>query len=460
MEGLFQNTKHFNKRIAFITDKNKKISYKEIYKKSKEIASKIKQKSVTIIIAKNHYECFIGYIALIMFERTTILLDENFSLKFLQDLIKKYRVNYIFASNEYQSKIKNIDIIHEGDEYSIFKTNFDLHKKINKKNLLLLTTSGSTQNPKLVRLSKDNLLNNTINIIKYLNINKNHTTITTMPLAYSYGLSIFNTHFHTGSKIIINDNTIFDKNFWKMIKKNKVNSFGGVPQFYENLKRLDLKNLSLKSIKYLSQAGGKMDDETLKYYGNICKQKKIKFFVMYGQTEASPRMSYLEWKKFYPKLGSIGKPLDGCKFQIFREDRKIIKKSYVKGELVFFGRNVSLGYSKNYKDLCKGDLNKGKLYTGDIGYKDNENYYFLSARKNRISKIFGLRINLDDIENFLKKFKINSKCLISNKKLKILIKNNYSRKKIKFKISNFSGINENYIQITKVKKYPRQSVFK
>ncbi len=460
MEGLFQNTKYFNKRTAFITDKNKKISYKEIYKKSKEIASKINQKSVTIIIAKNHYECFIGYIALIMFGRTSILLDENFSLKFLQNLIKKYRVNYIFASNEHQSKIKDTDIIHQGDEYSISKTNFDLHKKINEKNLLLLTTSGSTQNPKLVRLSKENLFNNTKNIIKYLNINKNHTTITTMPFAYSYGLSIFNTHFHAGAKIIINNNTIFDKKFWEMIKKNKVNSFGGVPQFYENLKRLDLKNLNLESIKYLSQAGGKMDDETLKYYGNFCKQKKIKFFVMYGQTEASPRMSYLEWKKFYLKLGSIGKPLDGCKFQIFREDRKIIKKSYVKGEIVFFGKNVSLGYSKNYKDLYKGDINKGILYTGDIGYKDNENYYFLSARKNRISKIFGLRINLDDIENFLKKFKINSKCLIGNKKLRILIKNNYSKKKIKLKVSNFTRINENYIQIIKVKKYPRQSVFK
>ena len=203
-----------------------------------------------------------------------------------------------------------------------------------------------------------------------------------------------------------------------------------------------------------------MDEEILKFFGKVCKQKKIKFYIMYGQTEASPRMSYLNWKYFFSKLGSIGKPLDGCKFELINNKNKIINKNYHSGELLFYGKNVSLGYANNFQDLLKGNINKGKLFTGDIGYKDNDGFYFITGRKNRISKIFGLRINLDDIEKFLKKNNIISKCLIDNKILKILIIKNYSSRYIKSILSNFLNINKNYILVSRVKKYPRQNIFK
>ena len=448
MEGLFQNTKYFNKRIAFITDKNKKISYKEIYKKSKEIASKINQKSVTIIIAKNHYECFIGYIALIMFGRTSILLDENFSLKFLQNLIKKYRVNYIFASNEHQSKIKDTDIIHQGDEYSISKTNFDLHKKINEKNLLLLTTSGSTQNPKLVRLSKENLFNNTKNIIKYLNINKNHTTITTMPLGYSYGLSILNTHLYKGAKIVINKLSILEKKFWEKIEKNKVNSFGGVPEFYDFLKKIGFKKKNYPSIKYLTQAGGKMSSSTLEYFQSVSKEKKIKFYTMYGQTEASPRMAILNWKMFLKKNGSIGQPLKNYRIELIDKKKKKIRKPNISGEIVFHGKNVSLGYAKNINDLKKGDVNKKTLFTGDLAFRDKGNYYFIVGRKKNFIKLFGKRFDLKEIKSFLNSEGIKARCYSEDNKLKISLYDNLKKKPyIKKLLSKYLNINPNYILI-------------
>ena len=130
----------------------------------------------------------------------------------------------------------------------------------------MLSTSGTTQNPKFVRLSDLNLTNNTNEIIKYLNINSNHTTITTMPMGYSYGLSIINTHLFSGAKIIINNETIFDKNLWNKIYKFKVNSFGGVPQFYEILKKIKFEKIKLPHLKYLTQAGGKLDKESLKIF--------------------------------------------------------------------------------------------------------------------------------------------------------------------------------------------------
>lgn len=460
MIKLFHNIRKFKKRIALVNEKNFKLTYDEIYNESKIFGSIIKNNSISIIIAKNNIECLIGYISLIILNRTTILIDENFSKNFLNKIIKKYKVNYIYAPEETKNNFKNLNTIYKKNNYFIFETNNKINNKINKMNLLLLTTSGSTQSPKLVRLSNSNLSENTNNIVKYLSIKKEHTTITTMPFAYSYGLSILNSHLQVGAKIVVNNYSVFNEQFWKLVKLNKVVSFGGVPKFYENLKRLNFNNLNLYNLKYLTQAGGKMDEDVLKFFGKICKQKKIKFYIMYGQTEASPRMSYLDWKDFFSKLGSIGKPLDGCKFRIINNKNKIINKDYHSGQLVFYGKNVSLGYAKNFNDLLKGNINNGKLFTGDIAFKDKDDFYFITGRINRISKIFGLRLDLDDIEKFLKKNNIISKCEIDNKILKILVINKYSSRYIKSIVSKFLNINENYILVTRVKKYPRQNIFK
>ena len=181
---------------------------------------------------------------------------------------------------------------------------------------------------------------------------------------------------------------------------------------------------------------------------------------MYGQTEASPRMSYLKWEKFSDKFESIGKPLDGSKFKILDRKNKYIQIPYSIGELIYFGKNVSLGYALNLKDLKKGNENKGKLFTGDLAYKDNDGYFYITGRKNRISKVFGIRIDLDDIEKKLKRSSFKIKCVPDNKYLKILIINDYSVNQIKKIIYDFYGINKNFIFISKVKKFASSNHFK
>ena len=181
---------------------------------------------------------------------------------------------------------------------------------------------------------------------------------------------------------------------------------------------------------------------------------------MYGQTEASPRMSHLKWIKFSEKSESIGKPLAGSKFAILDRKGKYIKKPYSIGELIYFGKNVSLGYAYNLKDLKKGNENKNKLFTGDLGYRDDEGYFYITGRKNRISKVFGIRIDLDDIEKKLKRSSFKIKCVPDNKYLKILIINDYSVNKIKKIIYDFYGINKNFIFISKVKQFDNLNYFK
>lgn len=147
-------------------------------------------------------------------------------------------------------------------------------------------------------------------------------------------------------------------------------------------------------------------------------------------------------------------------FHISGKNNKITKKAFVKGELIFKGKNVSLGYANNFNDLKKGDINKGKLFTGDIAYKDKDNFYFIIGRKKRFSKIFGIRINLDDIEIKLKENNYIVKCLPSSENLNLIVKENYDVNKIKNILQDYSGINKNYILINKVKSFNNRQTLK
>ena len=172
------------------------------------------------------------------------------------------------------------------------------------------------------------------------------------------------------------------------------------------LNKLDFNLLNSKYLKYITIAGGKIDNEYLLKLNNSLIKKNVSIFNMYGQTEAAPRMSYLNPNFLISKIGSIGKPLKGGKFYLINKNNKIVKESFKKGELVYKGKNVCLGYANSYKDLKLGDKNKSLLRTGDIAIKDKQNYYFIVGRKKNISKINGVRIDLDELKNMkkIKKF--------------------------------------------------------
>ena len=460
MHKLFDNIEKFKNKIGIVDSEGKEYSYSEILEKTKNIDLKINPGSLILLIAENNFQSLIGYISFMRSNNVLILLDKSFKAEYAYKIVRRYKPNYIFCPNGYLPEIEKTYKTITFGTYNLIKTNSKKIKKLNKQNYLLLSTSGTTQSPKFVRLSNENLLHNAKKIINYLKIKSNHTTITTMPMGYSYGLSIINTHILSGSKIILNNSSIFEKNFWHKINKYKITSFGGVPQFYEQLKKIKFDNFNLSSIKYFTQAGGKLDKNFLKYFIQICKNKKIKFIVMYGQTEASPRMSYLKWDDLPFKIDSIGKPLSGTKFKIFNNKGQEIRKPFLIGELVYFGKNVSLGYAKNMKDLTKGNTNKGKLFTGDLAYKDKEGFFYISGRKNRISKVFGVRIDLDDIEKQLKKNNYKVKCVPSNRYLKVLVIQDYNIDNIKNIVQNLYRINKNFIHILKVKQFNHQNYFK
>ena len=430
MTKLFRSLKKNKANIALVKD-NVKYDYGYLLNFSLNIKKKIPKGSLILLIANNDVETISMYVSSIINGNYLIILDHRAQKSFITNTIKKFKPNFIFAN----TTLEGFDYkgVFSFMNYNLLITKNTHHKSINKKNSILLTTSGTTSNPKFVRLSNLNIFTNAYQILDYLKISSKSITITTLPFAYSYGLSIINTHLEKGAKIILNNDSVISPKFWEKIKIWKVNSFSGVPEIFEYLKKIKFDKYLTSSIRYMTVAGGKLNIETMKFILKICKDKSINFISMYGQTEASPRISYLDVFNNLKKIESIGRPVKNSKIKIY------------KGELVFIGKNVSLGYANNLKDLLKGDENKGKIFTGDLGYKDKDGYFYITGRKKRISKIFGLRVDLDDIEKYLSKKGFKVKITSDDKLIQISNFKSNQEDKIKDIINDEFKINKNFL---------------
>ncbi|MEV4637728.1 AMP-binding protein [Actinoplanes sp. NPDC049548] len=254
---------------------------------------------------------------------------------------------------------------------------------------LLLTTSGSTGNPKLVRLSRAAVLANAAAIGESLGITGDDVAPTTLPLFYTYGLSVLNSHLLRGATVVLERTGILQRDFWTAIGEHGFTSLAAVPYQYEMLRRLRFDPAAHPTLRTLTQAGGRLRPELVADFAQRMAAVDGRLFVMYGQTEATARMTVLPPGRLEDKLGSAGLPIPGGSLSI------------ADGEVVFTGPNVMMGYAGSAADLARGDDLGGVLRTGDLGHLDDEGFLFLTGRLKRIGKVFGVRVNLDDVERTL-----------------------------------------------------------
>ncbi len=391
--------KKFEKNKALILENGKSFTYKNLITSSLKISKKLdNQKRLVFLLGQNNFETIAGYISFVNQGFAIAFLDYRINDIFLKRLVSKYNPKYIFCEKR---KIKSgyLNVLNF-KSYVLMEKTKGVKYNIDEKLMLLMSTSGSTGSPKLVKQSYQNILANSQSIIKYLKIRSKDITITTLPISYVYGLSVINTHLLSGARIVLTNRSMVENNFWKLIKNFKVNNFSGVPYNYSIVEKI-LKSKIPPSIKYSTQAGGKMNHQLIKNIIKIYKKNNIKFFQMYGAAEATSRMSYLDWKYADKNIGSIGKAIPGGSFFLINNKGQKIEKSFRKGELVYRGKNVFMGYARNIKDLSIPDINKGILKTGDIAYVDKKGFYYIVGRKNRYCKIYGVRVDLSELEKFL-----------------------------------------------------------
>jgi acyl-coenzyme A synthetase/AMP-(fatty) acid ligase len=264
---------------------------------------------------------------------------------------------------------------------------------------LLLSTSGTTGSRKYVRLSRDAVAANARQIAEALAIDELSAGVAHLPLHYSYGLSIVTSHLAVGGRICIVNDSITSPSFWSKIAKVGGSHFPGVPFHYAALARLGV-GVVPDSIKVFTQAGGALDPRIQAKMHDWATLRGGEFFVMYGQTEASPRMTTLQHADFSRKAGSVGVALAGGRLSIV-DDKGAPLPADTIGAIVYEGSNVMLGYAMSRADLSKGDEMQGRLETGDLGRLDAEGFLYLTGRTKRFAKIAGYRLGLDEIEQEL-----------------------------------------------------------
>lgn len=393
-----------SKNIAVITDKGEQLTYGELNAETARFADAITEKSLLFCLCENRLGSLVGYVSCLEHHNPIVLLDGSKDITVLQNLMAIYQPEYVWISTD---NIKNIGgkTVYQYATFSLQRMTYEVEvekPEINPELALCLTTSGSTGSPKFVRLSAKNVLTNAESIAEYLDIDENERPVTTLPSYYSYGVSVINSHLIKGATILLTEGTVAQRDFWNFMKDQKATSIAGVPYTYEMLKMLRFMRMDLPYLKTMTQAGGKLNKDLAKEYIEWAQSKGKRFFVMYGQTEATARMSYLPLEHALDKYASIGIAIPRGKFSLINVNGNAIEEPDVDGELVYEGPNVSLGYAECRADLAKGDENQGVLHTGDVARRDTDGYYYITGRLKRFVKVWGNRCNLDATEQIVK----------------------------------------------------------
>ena len=338
----------------------------------------------------------------------------------------------IDTSDDQKNKLINTyvpyaSIFSKNGAYNLYFYDKEYKQKLNPNLAFLMTTSGTTGSPKLSRFTMNNILANAVSISKYLKILKNDKALCHLPIYFSYGLSVINSHIISGASLYITNRPINDKFFWKILKKNKITSLSGVPFHFETIFRFGFNVISNTSIKTLTQAGGKLSPKLVSYFGKNSKKRNIDFYVMYGQTEAGPRISYLPPMLTEKNPDSVGVPIPGVDLKIVDSSKKTILDFFKEGELICESPAVMMGYSEKASDLERGDDLQGVLKTGDLAYKNANGLFVISGRLKRFVKLTGKRVNLDDLDLFLKDSGYNAVSTCDNEKLYIYIESKYEK---------------------------------
>ena len=376
--------------------------YSDIIDLAKTLFPRYSGKKVVLVNIENDVVGIAGYLAAILSGHVPLLTDFKLSCEQINKIIESYSPEYAWVKS---TSVPNFPLwqteFSQGGysllSCSVNRSEMNIHDEL----AILLSTSGSTGTKKYVRISSDNLLSNSNSIAAYLNLHQEDSAITTLPPSYSYGLSIIHSHIFVGGSIAVTKKTFFDRGFWDFLNASEVTSMSGVPYHYEILEKLRFRSMRFSNLRTLTQAGGPMSEGLTRLFAEYCRENSMRFFSMYGQTEASPRISFVPSENSLAKAGTIGIPIPGGALELQTEAGDVLTSSFVTGELVYRGPNVCLGYAESRTDLALGDVNCGVLHTGDLAERDDEGYYRIVGRQKRFIKLFGNRVNLQELESNL-----------------------------------------------------------
>ncbi len=403
---FFEHTYNLDKK--FLVGKEE-ITYRELYLQSLALADQLKEEigegNNVLLLSPNNVFFMVVYLAVIKSGNTVVPLDpmieeENFSyIREFSEAVK------IFAAPPVKMRLKLSDdeVVTElhseapPTAYYLQPTASESQPTASSDRIAeIIFTSGSTGKPKGVLLSHKNLVANTASIVDYLALTEDDRMLVVLPFYYCYGLSLLHTHLRVGGSVVFNNSFIFLGQVIKDLKEHECTGFAGVPSHFQILLRKSdsFKTMDFPKMKYVTQAGGKLATVFIDEFREA--HPEIDFIVMYGQTEATARLSYLPVELYEERKGSIGKGIPGVELRVVNGEGNPVQPGET-GEVIAKGDNVMPGYYKDPEGTAQA-IRNGWLYTGDLGTVDEDGFIYLTARSKEIIKVGGKRISPKEIE--------------------------------------------------------------
>ncbi len=407
--GTFWDFESYGDAPALIAETGARLTYRDLASLSDHTEASVWKsfdgetglKPLTMFVCRNSPGAIAGYAALINRGYPMLPFSAELSAEMRKELMKVYRPGLLLLPEEMRGEYPTMKEVCGIWDYVLLKTNypelFPMHPQLG----LLITTSGSTGSAKFVRQSWENLRFNAAAIAEYLQISPADKTITALPLQYTYGLSVLHANLLRGAAMVVTHSGIMDPEFWDLFEEEEVTCFHGVPNTYEMLHRIGLFEDDFTSLRTMSQAGGRLSQELQEYYGRYAAENGKRFIIMYGQSEATAAISRLPAEDTLRKPGSVGIVIPGGSVTILDEAGNPVTGARQRGELIYRGPNVAMGYALRGEDLQLGDEWKGELRTGDIAEFDEDGYLAITGRLKRYLKMGGHRVSLDEIDSMV-----------------------------------------------------------
>lgn len=403
IDYFFENTYQLDK--PFLVGKEE-ISYRDLYSSSAFLADWINKTAGTgqhiALLSVNNLFFIKLYLAIIKSGNICIPLDpgiEKENYRYIHNLTKP---GMIFLTREVEKRMElNYEFSWFPDTLPVMPETFTPEAPGSEfdreKCAEIIFTSGSTGKPKGVMISHKNLIANTSSIVEYLQLTQNDRMLVVLPFYYCYGLSLLHTHLRVGGSIVFNNSFIFLGGVLKSLVDYKCTGFAGVPSHFQILLRKSdtFKQTKFPDLKYVTQAGGKLVPIFIDEFREA--HPEVRFVVMYGQTEATARLSWLPPEVYERRKGSMGKGIPGVELRVVNETDELIKPGET-GEVIARGDNIMMGYFADEEGTRNAIRNGGWLYTGDLGTVDEDGYIYLTARSKEIIKVRGKRISPKEIE--------------------------------------------------------------
>jgi acyl-CoA synthetase (AMP-forming)/AMP-acid ligase II len=357
------------------------VSYAELAERAGDLASDVLAGTRRLVLVEgaNRPESVVAYLAALQHGHVALLVPDG-RPEAREQLVAAYDPDVVLHADG-AATVRRDDSAHA------------LHPDL----ALLLSTSGSTGSPKLVRLSHDNVRSNAESIATYLRLSAADRAATSLPLHYCYGLSVVNSHLASGAGLVLTDGSVVDECFWDLFHDAGATSFAGVPYTFDLLDRSGFADRHLPTLRTVTQAGGRMDPGTVRRYAALGERSGWDLVVMYGQTEATARMAWLPPELAASRPEAIGVPVPGGSIRIdpVPEGTDDGVGGGV-GEIVYRGPNVMMGYAEEPADLAL-PASVEELRTGDLG-REVDGLFEVVGRRDRHAKVFGLRLDLDRVE--------------------------------------------------------------